>query len=80
MNHTALRRLRYRLKTQGMCELDAWLAPLADALTQPSMDMIQHVEQLLKHEVPELQAMMHGRQTIPNALQPWLNPVIKNKE
>lgn len=73
MSEQQKRRLRYRLKTQGMCELDAWLAPLNDALEQENPQLLTQISQLLACEVPQLQAIMHGHQPIPKALQPWLS-------
>jgi len=67
-----LRRMRYRLNRQGMLELDAWLTKLFDAdFGEP--DIAAAVSDLLHHEAPELQAMMHGEIPIPNVLRPWLS-------
>ncbi|RMH60377.1 MAG: succinate dehydrogenase assembly factor 2 [Zetaproteobacteria bacterium] len=66
-----VRGLRYRLRSQGMLELDAWLAPLAAAnLDDPRLRMA--VADLLRRDPPELVAMMRGRAPIPSVLQPWL--------
>jgi len=54
-----------------MCELDAWLEPLEQALTeQPQLASV--VGALLAHEPDQLLAMMEQRETIPPPLQPWL--------
>jgi len=67
-----VRRLRYRLKRQGMLELDAWLASLDEALLSDNVEVIASISTLLSCEPPELQAMMHGDKPLPKILQPWL--------
>ncbi|MDX8401948.1 MAG: succinate dehydrogenase assembly factor 2 [Mariprofundaceae bacterium] len=65
------RRLRYRLHRQGMLELDAWLAPRAEAMASDAT-LAADIESLLALEPPELQAMMEGRRPVPSRLRPWL--------
>jgi len=67
-----VRCLRYRLKRQGMLELDAWLSRLDAAILLEDKDVVMAVSQLLTCEPPELQAMMHGDRPLPKILQPWL--------
>jgi len=67
-----VRRLRYRLKRQGMLELDTWLSRLDTAILLKDKDVVMAVNQLLTCEPPELQAMMHGDEPLPKILQPWL--------
>ncbi|MDQ6970354.1 MAG: succinate dehydrogenase assembly factor 2 [Mariprofundus sp.] len=67
-----MRRLRYRLNRQGMLELDAWLSPLLQADFQ-SDGMMEAVDVLMQCEPPELQAMMHGEQEVPECLKAWLS-------
>jgi succinate dehydrogenase flavin-adding protein (antitoxin of CptAB toxin-antitoxin module) len=68
---TAMRRVRYRLRRQGMAELDAWLAPLENvAMSRP--DLVDEIERLLACEAPELLAMMHGEVACPALLAEWL--------
>ncbi|MDX8382303.1 MAG: succinate dehydrogenase assembly factor 2 [Ghiorsea sp.] len=68
-----LRCLQYRLKRQGMLELDVWLSPLQDALTSNNEDLLACVESLLNMEVPELIAMQKGQTPIPKELNTWLS-------
>lgn len=77
-NHTErhellIRRLQYRLKRQGMLELDVWLSPLHQALARQDVKLTQSIEEILLCEVPELLAMQTGQQSIPEELKPWLN-------
>jgi len=67
-----VRCLRYRLKRQGMLELDAWLSRLDTPVLLENKDVLMAVSQLLTCEPPELQAMMHGDQSLPEILEPWL--------
>ncbi len=67
-----IRRLRYRLNRQGMLELDAWLAPLEQALSTGDSEIISQVEAMIATDTPELLAMMHGEIPLPDALRPWL--------
>lgn len=73
MNHTEerLRRLRYRMRRMGMLEIDAWLAALDAPLSKG--ELIPRIEALLAMDTPELLAMMHGEQPIPEELKPWLD-------
>ncbi len=66
------RKLRYRLKRQGMLELDTWLSRLEPALENPDEALGNALEQLLNCEPDELLAMMQGRCSVPEALRPWL--------
>jgi len=68
-----LRCLQYRLKRQGMLELDVWLSPLQDALTSNNEGLLACVERLLNMEVPELIAMQKGQIPIPKELNTWLS-------
>lgn len=68
-----LRQLQYRLKRQGMLELDVWLLPLQEALATKDEQLLTSIKTLLNREVPELLAMQSGQQKIPKELQPWLN-------
>jgi len=67
-----LRRLCYRLKRQGMAELDAWLSGLEEPLRQGDNELATAVETLLELEPPELVAMMRGERPLPELLRPWL--------
>jgi len=67
-----VRRLRYRLKRQGMLELDAWLSCLDAVVLSEDKDVVMAVSQLLACEPPELQAMMHGDKSLPEILESWL--------
>jgi len=71
-HHTDMRRLHYRLKRQGMLELDTWLSALNDALLSGDAAMVADVNTLLSCETPELLAMMHGDKPIPNTLNIYL--------
>ena len=68
-----LRQLQYRLKRQGMLELDVWLLPLQEVLATKDEQLLTSIKTLLNREVPELLAMQSGQQEIPKELQPWLN-------
>jgi succinate dehydrogenase flavin-adding protein (antitoxin of CptAB toxin-antitoxin module) len=68
-----LRQLCYRLRRQGMLELDAWLEPLAAHLAQgDDPALAAAASELLAMEPPQLLALMHGEQALPAALVPWL--------
>ena len=67
-----LRRLRYRLKRQGMAELDTWLSGLEGPLRQGGDELARAVEDLLVLEPPELLAMMRGERPLAQILRPWL--------
>ncbi|MDX8390279.1 MAG: succinate dehydrogenase assembly factor 2 [Mariprofundaceae bacterium] len=71
-----VRRLRYRLQRQGMLELDAWLAPLANALNDADTSLLQEIQGLLSLEPPKLLAVMHGEEPLPSQLKIWLE--VKN--
>ncbi len=68
-----IRRLQYRLKRQGMLELDVWLSPLHQALASQNIKLTQSIEEILMCEVPELLAMQTGQRPIPEELKQWLN-------
>ncbi|HKJ82777.1 MAG TPA: succinate dehydrogenase assembly factor 2 [Mariprofundaceae bacterium] len=68
----AVRRLRYRLKRQGMAELDVWLSALEPALADGNEEIRRAVSALLSCESPDLMAMMHGERDVPAPLRPWL--------
>ncbi|MDQ7001151.1 MAG: hypothetical protein Q9N02_00495, partial [Ghiorsea sp.] len=55
-----IRRLQYRLRRQGMLELDAWLAPLAMAINTRKPDVLAATKEILTYEVPDLLAMQAG--------------------
>jgi len=67
-----VRRLRYRLKRQGMLELDAWMSGLQEALLSYDEAVVFAMNDLLLCEVPELLAMMHGDIPVPDALHIYL--------
>ncbi len=67
-----LRRLRFRLRRQGMAELDAWLSALEAPMRQADAAFLRAVEQLLSREPPELLAMMRGEAELPERLRPCL--------
>ncbi|MDQ6953937.1 MAG: succinate dehydrogenase assembly factor 2 [Mariprofundaceae bacterium] len=67
-----VRCLRYRLKRQGMLELDVWLSNLDDVLLSEDAALIAAVQMLLVCEAPVLLAMMHGDQAIPDILNVYL--------
>ncbi len=67
-----VRRLRYRLKRQGMLELDAWLSGLDDALSSHDVGVISAMNAMLACEVPVLLAMMHGEVPTPDVLRIYL--------
>ena len=66
-----VRRLRYRLKRQGMLELDAWLSPLLE-IDAGDEKVVSAIEALLQCEAPQLQLMMTGDAEIPEVLKRWL--------
>ena len=67
-----LRQLCYRLRRQGMLELDAWLEPLVHELTHGDPALATAAKELLSLEPPQLLAMMRGERPLPDALAPWL--------
>ena len=68
-----LRRLCYRLRRQGMLELDAWLEPLVRQLAHgDDAALMAAAKELLGEEPPALLAMMHGERPLPAPLAPWL--------
>lgn len=64
-----MRRLRYRLKRQGMLELDEWLAPLEARLDSAKPEVVAAIARLLEQEPAELMAVMHGRHMPPACLR-----------
>lgn len=73
MNASAdTRRLRYRLRRQGLAELDAWLGPLHAALDSGDSRVIQAVSDLLECDANALLAIMRGEEPMPAMLRPWL--------
>lgn len=69
-----LRQLCYRLRRQGMLELDAWLEPLARHLAGgDDPELAAAARTLLAMEPPELLALMHGEKPLPEPLIPWLD-------
>lgn len=73
LDETDMRRLRFRLKRQGMAELDTWLAPLEIPLKKGDRCVAAALAGMLDQQPPELVAMMRGELLIPGVLQPWLN-------
>ncbi len=67
-----IRKLRYRLKRQGMLELDTWLSHLEPVLAHDNKALNSALAQLMDCEPDQLLAMMQGRSSIPEALRPWL--------
>lgn len=67
-----LRQLCYRLRRQGMLELDAWLEPLVRQLPHGDAALVEAAKGLLAEQTPDLLAMMHGERPLPPALAPWL--------
>ena len=67
-----VRRLRYRLQRQGMLELDVWLSRLEPAISSEDREVLAAMNQLLRCEPPELQAMMCGDKLLPEILRKWL--------
>ena len=67
-----IRKLRYRLRRQGMLELDTWLSHLEPVLENYNEELNSALEQLMNCEPDQLLAMMQGRSSIPEALRPWL--------
>jgi len=72
VSNSSLRKALFHLRRQGMCELDAWLAPLESVLAdQPQM--AADVEALLAQEPDQLLMMMEGKLPVPAVLLPWLS-------
>jgi len=67
-----IRKLRYRLKRQGMLELDVWLSRLEPALEIGDAELNASLMRFMQCESVELLAMMQGNQPIPELLRPWL--------
>jgi len=67
-----MRQLQYRLRRQGMLELDAWLAPLFLAIDTGNTEVLAAIKEILMYEVPDLLAMQTGALAIPEVLKPWL--------
>lgn len=67
-----IRKLRYRLKRQGMLELDVWLSKLEPALEKHDEELGIALAQLVDCEPEEFLTMMQGHQPVPEALRPWL--------
>ncbi|MES0370890.1 MAG: succinate dehydrogenase assembly factor 2 [Mariprofundaceae bacterium] len=71
-----IRRLRYRMRRQGMLELDEWLTPLEKALEfslqEGDGEIISQIEAMVAADTPELLAMMHGETPLPEGVRPWL--------
>jgi len=65
----SIRRLRYRLKRQGMLELDEWLGPVGLMLDEASPEMLAELALFLDREPAELLDVMHGRQSPPECLR-----------
>jgi len=67
-----IRKLRYRLKRQGMLELDVWLSRLEPALKAGGPTVAHAIMRMMECEIPELVAMMHGERSVPSELRSWL--------
>jgi len=66
-----LRCVLYRLRRQGMLELEAWLQPLEPAM-QDHIEIHRDVEALLAMEPPDIEYIMHHPASIPMALRSFL--------
>jgi len=66
------RKLRYRLKRQGMLELDTWLSRLEPALEIHDQELSTELMQFMRYEPVELLAMMQGNRPVPELLRSWL--------
>jgi antitoxin CptB len=64
-----VRRLRYRLKRQGMLELDEWLAPLEVVLEAAQPEAVAAIAGLLGREPVDLLDVMRGKRMPPACLQ-----------
>ncbi|MDX8411509.1 MAG: succinate dehydrogenase assembly factor 2 [Mariprofundaceae bacterium] len=64
-----VRRLRYRLKRQGMLELDEWLSPLEMVLEAAQPETVAAIAGLLDQEPADLLEVMRGRRMPPACLQ-----------
>jgi len=67
-----IRKLRYRLKRQGMLELDTWLSRLEPALEGGDAELNIALAQFVDYEPEKLLAMMQDNQPVPELLRPWL--------
>ena len=67
-----VKRLRYRLKRQGMLELDEWLAPLDARLEAARPEVLAAIARLLEQEPAELLAVMQGKRMPPVCLRDLL--------
>jgi succinate dehydrogenase flavin-adding protein (antitoxin of CptAB toxin-antitoxin module) len=70
---TDLKKLRFRLRRQGLAELDAWLAPLEEPLLNGDQVVAKALTDLLDLQPVDLLAMMQGQLPVPVPLQSWLD-------
>jgi len=68
----AWRALRYRIRRQGMLELDLWLGQLDREEVYADAEAREALARLLAAELPVLLAMMRGEQPVPPPLDRWL--------
>ncbi len=70
-----VRRLRHRLHTLGMLEVEVWLSVFAKELETQVVEhapWVDALDALLAQETPDIQAVMEGRAPMPQALKPYL--------
>ncbi len=68
----AMRALAYRLRRQGMLELDLWLAGLDRPEVWEDPEACAALARLLAAEPPQLLAMMRGEAPVPPGIARWL--------
>ncbi len=70
-----VRRLRHRLNTLGMLEVEVWLSVFAKELERQGVEhapWLGALDALLAQETPDIQAVMEGRAPMPEALEAYL--------
>ena len=68
----AIRALRYRLRRQGMLELDLWLGRLDRPEVWRDPEARKALAKLMAAEPPVLVEFMQGRRALPPVLARWL--------